>query len=233
MRRTRFIIPAMLAVAALLATGCGGGGGGGGAAWCAHLDDVVDRGWREYDTNPGNTAVSRFNDLRDMDPTDPDFRWADDLTEAELDELAEAFDDAIGAGNRYDGRAAVRAWEDSLRDACPAEAASETAAASEVAAASEAAAGSETAAASEVAAALEAAADEYDRSDPTAAASLSDAATEIASDLTDAAAHVGDSNLPGKASLADIAREVTDAARRLASVAEPDYDDLGDVDETM
>ena len=116
MRRTRFTIPAMLAVVALLATGCGGGGG----AWCAHLDDIVDEGWYRYDANPGNTAASRWRDVANMNVRDKDARWvnAGDLTDAELDELAEAFDDAVEAGRRHDGKAAVRAWEEAMRDAC-------------------------------------------------------------------------------------------------------------------
>ena len=121
MTRPRFILLAMLA-ACLLAANCGGGGGGGGggAAWCAHLDDIVEDGWDAYDARPGNTAASRWRDVSDMDPTDPDRVWNydGDLTDEELDELVEAFDDAVQAGRRHDGRAAVRAWEESLRDAC-------------------------------------------------------------------------------------------------------------------
>ena len=55
------------------------------------------------------------------------------------------------------------------------------------------------------------------------AASLSSAATEIADDLGEAAIDVGDTSLD------DIADEVNDAARQLARVAEPDYDDLEDL----
>ena len=112
MTRPRFILLAMLAVS-LLAAACGGGGGGG-AAWCAHLDDVVEDGWRAYDD------YRRFSDVSDIDPTDPDRVWVydGDLTDEEQHELAGAFDDAVKAGRRHDGRAAVRAWEESLRDAC-------------------------------------------------------------------------------------------------------------------
>ncbi|MXZ66089.1 MAG: hypothetical protein F4Z00_11170 [Acidimicrobiaceae bacterium] len=58
------------------------------------------------------------------------------------------------------------------------------------------------------------------------AKSLSSAATEIADDLNEAAVDVGDPTLD------DLADEVIDNARQLARVAEPDYDDLGDLDET-
>ena len=58
------------------------------------------------------------------------------------------------------------------------------------------------------------------------ARSLSEAADKIAEELNDAADDVGDSRLD------DLADEVTDAARRLARVSEPDYDDLEDLDET-
>ncbi|MXW99878.1 MAG: hypothetical protein F4118_11265 [Acidimicrobiaceae bacterium] len=123
-RTIRSIILAVLAVC-LLAAACGGGGGGGGgggdaAAWCVHLDDIVEEGWDEYDAFPGNTAVSRWRDVTDIDPTDPDRVWVydGDLTDEEQHELAAAFDDAVQAGRRYDGREAVRAWEESLRDAC-------------------------------------------------------------------------------------------------------------------
>ena len=91
--------------------------------WCRlvrHLDDIVEEGWDTYDDFPGNTAASRWRDVTDIDPADADYRWNydGDLTAAELDELVEAFDDAVQAGRRHDGRAAVRAWEESLRDAC-------------------------------------------------------------------------------------------------------------------
>ena len=111
-RTIRFIIPSMLAVS-LLAASCGGGGSG--AAWCAHLDEIVEDGWDEYDD------YGRFSDVSDIDPTDPDRvndSYDADLTDEELGQLAEAFYDAVQAGRRYDGREAVRAWEESLRDAC-------------------------------------------------------------------------------------------------------------------
>ena len=113
MHRTRFFILAMLAVAALLATACGGGGGGG-AAWCADLDEIVAEGWDEYDYR------EQFRDVRDMDIVRQyfDFVSGSELDWEDLDGFAEAFDEAVEAGNRYDGRAAVRAWEESLRDAC-------------------------------------------------------------------------------------------------------------------
>ena len=53
--------------------------------------------------------------------------------------------------------------------------------------------------------------------------SLPSAAAELADDLTDAAVDIGDP------SLTDLADEVADAARRLASVTQPDYGDLDDV----
>lgn len=112
MPRTLLIVPAVLAVA-LLAAACGGGGGG--AAWCADLDAIVAEGWDAYD------RYGRFDDVRHMEIVQQydDFVWPNaDLTDAELDEFAEAFSDANEAGRRHDGRAAVRAWEESLRDAC-------------------------------------------------------------------------------------------------------------------
>ena len=65
-----------------------------------------------------------------------------------------------------------------------------------------------------------------DNGDDDPATSLSSAATEIADDLNEAAADVGDSDLD------NLADNVIDNARQLARVAEPDYDDLGDLDET-
>lgn len=58
------------------------------------------------------------------------------------------------------------------------------------------------------------------------ARSLSEAADKIAEELNDAAVDVGDGHLD------DLADEVTDAARRLARLAEPDYSDLEDLDAT-
>ena len=55
--------------------------------------------------------------------------------------------------------------------------------------------------------------------------SLSEAASEIADNLNEAAVDVGDSSLD------DIADDVIDSARQLARVAEPDYDDLDDLNE--
>ena len=112
MPRTRFIVPAMLAVS-LLAAACGGGGGDG-AAWCTDLDEIVDEGWDEFD------RYERFRDVRDMDIVDQyrDYIPSSELARSDLDGLAEALSEAAEAGNRYDGRAAVRAWEESLRDAC-------------------------------------------------------------------------------------------------------------------
>ena len=42
-----------------------------------------------YDARPGNTAASRWRDVSDIDPTDPDRVWNydGDLTDEELDEL--------------------------------------------------------------------------------------------------------------------------------------------------
>jgi len=119
MRRTHYITPAILAVA-LLATACGGGGGGSGAAWCADIDEIVSEGWDEYDSSPGNTAYSRWSQVRDMDIVVQYFDYVagSELERTDLEGFAEALDDAVEAGNRYDGRAAVRAWEESLRDAC-------------------------------------------------------------------------------------------------------------------
>ena len=110
MPRTRLLVPAMLAFV-VLAAACGGGGG---AAWCANLDEIVDEGWDEYEKR------GRFDDVRRMEIVlDYHYFWPDtDLTAAELAEFAEAFSDANEAGRRHDGRAAVRAWEESLRDAC-------------------------------------------------------------------------------------------------------------------
>ena len=53
-----------------------------------------------------------------MNVRDRDARWVNDLTESDLDELAEAFDDAVDAGRRHDGKAAVRAWDEAMRDEC-------------------------------------------------------------------------------------------------------------------
>ena len=111
MPRISLIVPTLLVVA-LLAAACGGGGG---AAWCADLDAIVAEGWDAYDDR------GSFDEVRFMDIVGQydDFVWPNaDLTDAELDEFAEAFSDANEAGRRHDGRAAVRAWEESLRDAC-------------------------------------------------------------------------------------------------------------------
>ena len=102
----------MLLAVALLATACGGGGG---AAWCADLDEIVDEGWDAYESRGSFDEVRHMDIVRQYD----DFVWPNaDLTDSELDEFAEAFSDANEAGRRHDGRAAVRAWEESLRDAC-------------------------------------------------------------------------------------------------------------------
>ena len=117
MPRPHFIVPAMLAVA-LLATACGGGGSG--AAWCADLDEIVAEGWDEYDSSPGNTNAYRWSQVRDMDIVAQYFDHVSgsELERADLDGFAEAIDEAVAAGNRHDGKAAVRAWEEALRDAC-------------------------------------------------------------------------------------------------------------------
>ena len=111
MPRVTHLIALLLAVS-LLAAACGGGGDG--AAWCADLDEIVDEGWDEFD------RYERFNDVRDMDIVDQyhDYISGSELDEADLEGFAEALDEAIEAGRRHDGRAAVRAWEESLRDAC-------------------------------------------------------------------------------------------------------------------
>ena len=62
-----------------------------------------------------------------------------------------------------------------------------------------------------------------DADDP--ARSLSEAADKIADNLNEAAVDVGDPSLD------DIADDLTDAARQLARIAEPDYGDLDDLDE--
>ena len=64
-------------------------------------------------------------------------------------------------------------------------------------------------------------------SDDDPVASLSSAATEMADDLNDAAVDVGDSSLD------DIADELRAAARQLARIAEPDYDELDDLNEAV
>ena len=110
MPRTRLVVPAMGALV-LLAAACGGGG----AAWCADLDAIVDEGWDTYEDRGQFDEVRHMDIVRQYD----DIIWPNaDLTDAELDEFAEAFSDANEAGRRHDGRAAVRAWEESLRDAC-------------------------------------------------------------------------------------------------------------------
>lgn len=111
MPRTRLVVPVVCAFV-LLVAGCGGRGG---AAWCADLDEIVDEGWDAYENH------GRFADVRRLDIVEhyDDYVWPNaDLTDAELDEFAEAFSDANEAGRRHDGRAAVRAWEESLREAC-------------------------------------------------------------------------------------------------------------------
>ena len=82
MPRTRFIVPAMLAVS-LLAAACGGGDS---AAWCTDLDEIVDEGWDEFD------RYERFRDVRDMDIVDQyhDYIPSSELARSDPDGLAEA-----------------------------------------------------------------------------------------------------------------------------------------------
>ena len=78
------------------------------------LTRLTLQGWDEFD------RYERFRDVRDMDIVDQyhDYIPSSELARSDLDGLAEALSEASEAGNRYDGRAAVRAWEESLRDAC-------------------------------------------------------------------------------------------------------------------
>lgn len=81
-------------------------------AWCEKLDDAIDAGWSEYRWN--NASLNDVNYRAHSEVTGGEL----ELTDEELDEFEEALDDARDAGRRYDDREGVRAWEESLRDAC-------------------------------------------------------------------------------------------------------------------
>ena len=85
--------------------------GAGSAAWCDDLDEAIERGWDRENGYQSGGVLSMGRVI---------FDYIDDgdYTDEEMAEVREALDDAWDASNRYDGREAGRAFEDSLRDAC-------------------------------------------------------------------------------------------------------------------
>lgn len=117
--RFLIVVTAML-IAAVTSSSCGGGddnaddaGTENTAVWCDHLDQLIKEAW-EYDggANFGGTPDDMNRIVRD------DFRENSDYSDEAMASLNDALEEAWSAGNRYDGKEAARAWEDSLRDAC-------------------------------------------------------------------------------------------------------------------
>ena len=85
--------------------------GAGSAAWCDDLDEAIEKAW-DYEGGYQSGGVSA------MGRVIFDYIDDEDYTDDEMAEVREALDDAWDASNRYDGREAGRAFEDSLRGAC-------------------------------------------------------------------------------------------------------------------
>ena len=85
--------------------------GAGSPAWCDDMDDAIERAW-DHESGYQSGGVSAMGRLIF------DYMDDQDYTDEEMAEVREALDDAWDASNRYDGREAGRAFEDSLRDAC-------------------------------------------------------------------------------------------------------------------
>ena len=104
---------AVVAMAAVSVPSCGDGTDDPSAVWCDHLDRLIERAW-EYDggANDGGTPSDMNRIVRDH------FREHQDSTDEAMDSLNDSLEGAWTAGNRHEGTAAARAWEESLRDAC-------------------------------------------------------------------------------------------------------------------
>ena len=85
--------------------------GAGSPAWCDDLDEAIERAW-DHESGYQSGGVSAMGRLI-FDHMDDE-----DYTDEAMAEVREALDDAWDASNRYDGREAGRAFEDSLRGAC-------------------------------------------------------------------------------------------------------------------
>ena len=109
--RRLLLAPAIVLVAAVAASACGGNEDS--AAWGDDLDTIIDRGWNgDGGANYGGSvddmsrnAYDHINEYRSYNDED-------------MATFRDALDKAWSAGSRYDGKAAARAWEESLRDTC-------------------------------------------------------------------------------------------------------------------
>ena len=113
--RTRLLMAsvAVAVMASVSVASCGNGADDPAAVWCDHLDRLITRAW-EYDggANDGGTPSDMNRIVRDY------FREHQDSTDEAMTSLNDALEEAWAAGDRHEGTAAARAWEDSLRDAC-------------------------------------------------------------------------------------------------------------------
>lgn len=88
----------------------------GSPGWCSGLEDVIETGWDTY--NVYGFIVDADSEILTVGRGGGHIRDGGKYTSDELAEFREAYDVAVNAGNRYDGRQGVRVWEESLRDAC-------------------------------------------------------------------------------------------------------------------
>lgn len=101
----------------LLAPACGGGDS---YSWCENLDEPVGAVWDDiyrWDSlsHASDWVLAYYaGQLENLEIAQPD----EPLSDSELESLAEALDEATNEGRRFEGREAVRAWEDSLRSRC-------------------------------------------------------------------------------------------------------------------
>ena len=112
------VIGGVALTAVMLTVGCGEADNADGedknaSGWCDDLDKIIARGW-EYDggANDGGSVDDMNRIVRGY------VREYRGYTDGEMASLNDALEEAWSAGSRHDGKAAARAWEDSLREAC-------------------------------------------------------------------------------------------------------------------